>query len=428
MVYPDSKIIMSFALGAVLASNVAENVRGDENSGSTAFVLGVDASFLQRIEDSGGVYFSDGLPADALAIFQSHGVNYVRLRLWHTPGSGYNNLNQTMLMAQRVKSRGMGLVLDLHYSDTWADPSHQVKPAAWASLSFNELITAVHDYTQNVVTALKNKGALPDIIQIGNETTYGCLWDDGRVGGSFEGNWSQFAALLNAAIAGVNDSLDAGQSVRIMPHIDRGGDNATCRWFFDNILARGVTFDIIGLSFYPWWHGTLTELQQNLDDLAVRYEKEIIVVETAYPWTLDWFDGTNNIVGLSSQLHVGFPATVEGQRDFLCTLTNIVRDAPQDKGIGLMYWAPDWISTAGMGSAWENLALFDFGGHALDSMHVLSKRFTGFDLGDFAALQRCFTGPGGSPSEPACIRFDFDCDNDLDIEDYAEIAAALTGP
>lgn len=140
---PGSKTIMSVVLGAVLASNVAENVRGEENSGSTEFVQGVDASFLQQIEDSGGVFFSDGLPADALAIFQSHGVNYVRLRLWDTLGSGYNDLAHTLLMAQRVKTRGMGLLLDFHYSDTWADPGQQAKPASWASLTFNELVTAI---------------------------------------------------------------------------------------------------------------------------------------------------------------------------------------------------------------------------------------------------------------------------------------------
>jgi arabinogalactan endo-1,4-beta-galactosidase len=331
-------------------------------------------------------------------------------------------------MAQRVKALGTGLLLDLHYSDTWADPGQQAKPAAWASLSFDELTMAVQDYTRDVITSLKNQGTLPDIVQIGNEITQGFLWDDGRVGGGFEGNWPRFAALLNAATAGVGDGLDAGQSVRIMLHIDRGGDNAACRWFFDNVVSHGVDFDIIGLSFYPWWHGTLDALERNLDDLAPRYGKELLVVETAYPWTLGWLDDTPNLVGLPSQLHAGFPASVGGQRRFLCHLTNIVHHVPQEKGVGLVYWAPDWISAPGSGSAWENLALFDFAGHRLDSMSAFGKRFSGFDLRRFADFQRCFRGPGSPPADPECLGFDFDCDDDVDVEDFAGIAGGLTDP
>ena len=398
------------------------------SSPDLSFVKGVDASFLQQIEDLGGVYYDDGVPTEALTLFRNHGVNYVRLRLWHTPASGYNDLAHTLWMAQRVKTLGLGLLLDLHYSDTWADPGQQAKPAAWAALPFPELITTVHDYTQGVIVALKAQNTLPDIVQIGNETRNGFLWDDGRVGGSFEWNWPQFVTLLNAAIAGVQDGLTPEESVRIMLHIDRGGDNGSSRWFFDNIMAYDVPFDIIGLSYYPWWHGTLSDLEYNLNDLALRYGRDIIVVETAYPWTLDWYDDTHNIVGLESQLHPGYPAAVAGQRDFLCTEMDVLSNVPDSRGIGLVYWAPDWISVPGMGSPWENLTLFDFQANAWESMDVFRKEYAGLDVQDFAAFQLCYAGAGIPPANPECVRFDYDCDGALDVVDFAETSAALTGP
>jgi len=184
--------------------------------------------------------------------------------------------------------------------------------AAWKNLTFQVLKDSVYQYTRRVITALKNQNTLPDMVQIGNEITCGMLWDDGRVCGQYDTpqQWTQLAELLNAGIRGVKESLTAGDTVQIMIHIDRGGDNPGSRWFFDHLLAQNVNFDIIGLSYYPWWHGTLSDLEFNTYDLAQRYGKEIVIVETAYPWTLDWYDNTHNIVGDSSQLLGGYPATV----------------------------------------------------------------------------------------------------------------------
>jgi arabinogalactan endo-1,4-beta-galactosidase len=335
---------------------------------SHSFIQGVDASYLQGIEDAGGLYYQNGTPTDALQIFKDHGINLIRLRLWNAPIIGYNNLEKTLSMAERVKALDLGLMIDFHYSDSWADPAKQYKPVAWANLSGEALETAVHDYTHHVITALKNQGTPPDMVQIGNEITPGMLWDDGRIGGSYDSNWPRFAALLKAGIRGVQGSQAEGEKVQIILHIDRGGDNTTSRWFFDHILEHGVPFDIIGLSYYPWWHGTLTDLQNNLNDLSVRYHKPIIVVETAYPWSLENNDDMENLVVSKTGLLPEFSPSVEGQRGFLLAEKKILQSIPDSLGLGMVYWGAEDITSPRLGSVFENACLFDFQGNILDSI------------------------------------------------------------
>jgi arabinogalactan endo-1,4-beta-galactosidase len=343
------------------------------------FIKGVDLSVLYTIEANGGIYKENGIPKDGLQIFKDHNINFIRLRLWHNPANGYNNLNETLIMADRIKSMGFKLLLDFHYSDTWADPGHQSKPSAWLGLSFQSLKDSVYQYTSDVILALKNQNLLPDIVQIGNEITCGMLWDDGRVCDQFNTpqQWSQLAELINEAVRGINESIDINDTVKIMIHIDRGGDNAGSQWFYGNLIAQNVDFDIIGLSYYPWWQGTLSELEFNINDLSQRYDKEVIVVETAYPWTLDWYDSTHNIVGTAGQLHSGYPATVDGQKNFLYDLMNLIRQVPESKGLGFFYWAPEWITTPSFGSPWENVTLFDFSGELLSSISVFDSIASG---------------------------------------------------
>ncbi len=334
----------------------------------STFIRGADISAAQQIENAGGVWKLNGSPHDLLDIFKQSGANYIRLRLWHSPSDGYCGLDSTATFAEKVKAEGFKFLLDIHYSDTWADPGHQTKPAAWANLSFADLTDSVYSYTKNVITVLKAHNAIPDMVQIGNEITSGMLWPDGKLNGST--GWSNFAALLKAGIQGVKD---VDTTIRIMIHIDKGGDNSASRWFFDNLTAQGVSFDVIGLSYYPWWQGTLPALQNNMNDLAVRYNKKIVVAETAYPWTLGWNDNAANIVGDSSQLLPDYPATVDGQRNFLYSLIQTVSSIPGNNGMGFFYWEPDWISASQFGSPWENVTLFDFSGEALNSISVFNS-------------------------------------------------------
>jgi arabinogalactan endo-1,4-beta-galactosidase len=333
-------------------------------SQASSFIRGADISFLQQEEAGKAVFKDSGMVKDAVQIFADHGMNWARLRIWVHPADSVNGLVRTLAMATRIKSAGMKLLLDFHYSDWWADPGKQNKPAAWSSLPFPALEDSVYQYSFDVITALKNQNTLPDMVQPGNEISCGMLWPDGYVCGDSDkpSQWSNLAALLNAGIRGTRDAAHA-DSIRIMIHSDRGGDSSGAIWFFDHLTAEGVPFDVIGLSYYPWWQGTLDKLACNLNALSSRYHKDLVVVETAYPWTLGWNDSESNIVGDSSQLHPGYPATPGGQNRFLYALFNTVRHA--ERGIGVFYWEPDWISAPGFSSGGENLALFDFNGNAL---------------------------------------------------------------
>ncbi len=334
-------------------------------------IRGADVSHLNRLESHYATFTDNGAENDALTILHNHGVNWIRLRLWHTPATGYNNLPRTIQMAKRIRELGMSFLLDIHYSDTWADPGRQTKPAAWSNLEFDVLADSVRAYTDYVVSSLKEEGATPQMVQVGNEIRPGMLWPDGRVGGSYDHQWPQLAELLNAGIEGLRAATTEDDSVEVMIHIHSGGDVSGSRWFYDNLAAHGVDFDVIGLSFYPWWHGELSDLEANVNALAARYDKDIVVVETAYPWTLGWGDNENNIVGLPGHLHTGFPASVDGQRRFIDSLYAVLQRAPDGRGRGVVYWEPTHIPAPGFGSPWENLALFDFEGELLASANAL---------------------------------------------------------
>ncbi len=351
----------------------------------STFYYGVDASYLKEIENGGGKYYQNGEASNALQIYKDHGVNAIRLRLWVQPNIPHNDLQETLVMARRVKALGLALMIDFHYSDSWADPGKQTKPAAWADLSGAELEKAVREYTRDVIRALKEQDTLPDMVQIGNEITPGMLWDDGRVGlriepcctdrssgvgEGFEDNWPELAALLKAGAAGVQEGAGEPGKVQIILHVDAGGDNEKCRWFFDHIVEQQAPFDIIGLSYYPWWHGSLADLENNLNDLAERYQKPVMVVETAYPWTLKNNDTVKNLVDVNSKLLPEFPPTVEGQKAFLQAEIEILKRVPGGLGQGMFYWGADDITSPGRGSVFENATVFDFKGHVLDSLNV----------------------------------------------------------
>ena len=343
-----------------------------------ACLRGVDVSFLPRVEAGGGV-FRDGpdstgeASANALAILHDHGIDLARLRLWHQPAGGECGLPQALDLAERAKAGGLDILLDLHYSDTWADPGHQAPPAAWSGLALPALADSVRMYTRDMLRAFAARDATPRIVQLGNEITGGMLWDTGRVTGALDddAHWDALATLLAAAAAGVDEALPAARRPRVMLHLDRGGDNADARRWLDRITARGVPFDMIGLSYYPWWHGTTGALATNLVDLAARYDRDVMVVETAYPWTLGWQDDMHNLVGLPSQLLPEYPATPAGQAAFAARLLEVVRAVPDGRGAGVVWWAGDWITAPRAGSAWENLALFDGKGRALPALSTL---------------------------------------------------------
>jgi len=242
-------------------------------------MIGADISFLPQIEDRGMKFSENGQEIDAIGLLKKHGFNYIRLRIFvnpenekgYAPGKGYCGLNYTLVMAKRVKNAGLQLLLDFHYSDYWADPQQQFKPLAWQNLDFETLKDSVQNTTSRVLLAFKQQGTLPDMVQIGNEINHGILWPEGHIS-----NPDNLAGLLQAGVKGV-ENVDAG--IPVMMHIALGGQNDESVFWLDNMLARGVKFDIIGLSYYPRWHGTLNDLYFNLHELLQRYNKPLNVVE-----------------------------------------------------------------------------------------------------------------------------------------------------
>lgn len=333
-------------------------------------ILGSDISSLKKSEDLGGVYkYADGTQADALQILKDHGLNYARLRVWVDPADGYHNKEAVLAMAKRFKQMGIKLLVDFHYSDNWADPGKQIKPAAWKDLDFEQLKQAVYDHTYDVCSSLVNQGTPPDMVQIGNEINAGMLWPDGDYN-----HFDNLAALLKEGQRAVKD---CSPSTQIMLHIAEGGDNSLARWWFDNITRRDVPFDVIGISYYPFWHGSLPELQDNLNDISARYDKDVIVVETAYAFTDQEDDDHSNIAN-RELIVAGYPYTPEGQRAMLRDIMSVVRGVTGGRGIGIFYWDATWTAVKGngwdaedplSGNAWENQALFDYDDRALPALN-----------------------------------------------------------
>ncbi len=338
----------------------------------TVFYKGVDLSFQPEAQDWNTQYYDqNGIPVEVLPYFAQQGVNLVRLRLWYNPASGYCDLEHTLNFAEKVKQNGMEVLLCLHYSDTWADPGNQETPSAWVGLDFEVLNDSVSAYTSRVVNAFKARDIMPAIIQIGNETNSGFLWDQGRVGGDYEDNWNNYIGLVNSAVKAIRDNDTAGK-VRIMMHFAglNGAD-----WFFGNLAQYGVDYNYIGLSFYAIWHGkSLNQLKIDMAALSETYNRKVMIVETVYPWTLEWNDWTNNTWGLEDQLMPGYEATPEGQKNYLDDLRNMIEHL--DRGLGFCYWSPDWVafkgSEASDGSTMENAALFDFENKALPAVEVFN--------------------------------------------------------
>jgi len=245
-------------------------------------MLGADISFLPELEARGMKFSDNGVAKDAVEILKDHGFNYVRLRIFnnpaadsgYSPGKGFCDLPHTLAMAKRVKAAGMKLLLDFHYSDYWADPGKQYKPAAWKGLDFTALKKEVYDFTKQVMEALKAQGTTPDMVQVGNEINHGIVWPEGNVS-----YFDQLAQLINAGNAAVK-AVDP--TVILMLHVALGGQNDESVFFIDNMVARGVQFDVIGESYYPKWHGTLEDLEYNLNDLSRRYDRDVIVVEYSH--------------------------------------------------------------------------------------------------------------------------------------------------
>jgi len=287
---------------------------------SAQFVRGADIGWLQQMEATGYKFYdSTGTQKDCMLILKEHGINTVRLRVWVNPSTdkinGHCSKKEVAAMALRAKNMGMRVLIDFHYSDSWADPSKQNKPAAWASHSFSQLLTDLYNHTFEVIDTLKSIGAKPDWVQIGNEIPGGMLWPDGSTS-----NWTQLAQLLNK---GCDATKAVDSTIKVIIHLDEGNNNLKFRYFFDNATSKGVRYDIIGASYYPYWLGTdytvtINALGGNLNDMVSRYNKDVMVVEVGGDYT-----------------------KVQNTYNMLTAVIDKVIAVPNSRGLGVIYWEPE---------------------------------------------------------------------------------------
>ena len=346
--------------------------------------LGTDLSFTPQELAAGATFSYNGRPGTPVTITREAGANYVRMRLWVNPPPGYSDLTSDLALARQVRAAGMKIYLDIMYSDFWADPQHQNIPAAWAGQDLGQLTTTVRSYTQQVISAFARQGTPVDMVSIGNEIRNGILWPVGEINCTSCGGWDNLAQLLKAGVAGAQAGNPAGHKLLVMMHYDQGGNNALSSAFYAQLTSLGVPFDVIGLSYYPFFHGAISAMRANVDELATQFHKPIVIAETQYPWTLangnsPLGDSTGNFVWQTSQLSPGYPASPGGQLSFVTDELSILAQVPDGLGAGLFYWAPDWIPGVpwepgtGIGSPNVNLTLFNFEGAALPSIGIFGN-------------------------------------------------------
>ena len=361
------------------------------------FIKGVDLSTLLEVEKCGARFFDDGNERDVLDILKDYGIDSVRVRLWNDPyseagepyGAGTNDLLETTAIMKRVMEKGFDVLLDIHYSDFWADPGKQIKPKAWKNYNADQLETAVFEYTQNVMTYLKENNIFPAMVQVGNELSNGLLWPEGKVP-----NYDNIARFVSAGIKGVR-AVDT--QIPVMIHLDNGGNNALYREWFDNYIERGEDFQVIGLSYYPFWHGTLDMLTDNMNDIAVRYGKDLIIAEVSMGFSMEDYakyekldDSKRKGYATRKELveKIEYPMTPKGQADFMQDFLNRISHIKDNKGRGFYYWEPAWIPAPGSswateaslkymsdpgpcGNEWANQALFDYDGNVLPTLELI---------------------------------------------------------
>ena len=357
---------IKIAVLSVIASVAFDgSARADTN-----FLAAADFSHLKFFEDGGITYKDNGQVQDGIQILKNHGINCVRLRLFsntnqpsansNTNYNYINNTSYTVPLAVRVKNAGLLFCLDFHYSDTWADPGHQAKPTAWTNLSQSQLVQQMRSYNSNTIATFAAAGAMPDYVQIGNEISQGMLFTNGLASGNSNNSWLQLGQLMKAAVQGIQDATNVtgARMPKIIVHIDRGGDWNTTMWFFDNLNYQGVPYDIIGESYYPFFHGDPTNLNICLSNAAVRYGKPIVVAETAFPWT-------NGCPPAWLSKLYGFPPTRDGQVSFIAALAKIVKSVPNHLGVGVFYWGTDYQTTTNNLAGFDKASFFDSGGNVL---------------------------------------------------------------
>lgn len=347
------------------------------------FVMGADLSYVNAIQDAGATYKDSGSIQDPYRIFKNNGANLVRLRMWHNPvwqknlngGKIYNELLDIEKAINKCKQVGLAVNLNLHFSDTWADPGRQETPVAWKNADLKTLQDSIYNYTFFVLNYLKTKSLVPEMIQIGNENNSGICWPLGKINNN---DFSAFTSLLKSGIAAVREfSKTSDVKPQIILHV---AQLQNAEWWVNGVINQGkiTDFDIIGLSHYFNWStvSSFDELTKIINSLKTKYNKKVMIVETAYPWTNKNADGYNNIIN-GNQGFQAYGVSEEAQLNYLQDLTQAIINGG---GTGIMYWEPAWITSSmrdawGTGSSWDNCTLFDASGNAIKGMQFYGKKY-----------------------------------------------------
>jgi len=347
------------------------------------FSMGADLSYVNQILDHGGIYRDSGNIQDPYAIFSKYGANTIRFRLWHTPAwtrtvydppitNMYNDFYDVKRGILAARALGMAVCLDIHYSDSWADPGKQVPPAAWNGLSVSVLRDSIYNYTLKTLDKLEAAGAMPEYVQAGNEINPGFVLPKGNRWN----NTADFIILINGAIKAIRDaSASSSVKPKIIIHIAQPEN--VYAWF-EGLAAKGFTdYDIIGFSYYYMWSGiALGNISTYVSLLKNTYHKDVMIMETIYPWTTQNADSYGNMVD-SGKLDPDYPATEEGQYRYMHDLT---AEVVEGGGIGIFPWEPAWITSSakdlwGTGSSWDCNTFFDFEGNVLKGIQFMSNRY-----------------------------------------------------
>ena len=352
-----------------------ENLRED-------FIIGADLSMVIAVEQNGGVYYNDqGQEQDVFEILKEHGFNYLRVRLWNNPydpktgesyGGGENDIHYALTLAKRAKRVGMKILLDFHYSDHWADPEKQHAPREWLSLTLDVVEKKVYDYTYETLKIFEEQGVRPHMVQIGNEINNGMLWPYGRINYNVPVTYERLARLIKAGVKAVRD---VSPKIQVALHLAEGGKFDVFDFFFGKMQEYEVDYDIIGLSYYPYWHGTIDDLQYNMNNISAKYNKPVVVMEYAYGFTDLATEHTANIY--NSSMEAGYKTSFQGQATFIRDVIDAVNRVPNNMGLGAFYWEPAWLPVKGAGWAeagtkatWSNQGLFSYSGKATPVLDV----------------------------------------------------------
>ncbi len=362
----------ALSIAAIIATTPGKAIAKN----SRKLINGVDISWLPEVERYRRKFFTRSRkPMDAIELLHFQGVKVGRIRVFVDPSDLNGDLNRAINLAKRLKKSKMQICIDLHYSDTWADPGHQTTPNGWSTTSISELETSVFNYTKQTLRKFKNAGITPAFVQLGNEITYGMLWPLGQINGEDATQWQNFARIQHKAHLALNQVFPKAKSIL---HLHCGGDYNWVSWWLEQADSYNINnYEIVGISFYPQWHGTIANLKSVLEHIAITRKQKVLIAETAYPWIDQTFG--SDVIDVSHDELDGFPYTKDGQAAYLKKLQNLLLDLPNNRGIGVWWWEGlatkvENNSTILWNGGMANSAIVDLDRTALPSLIQLGRK------------------------------------------------------